>query len=233
MIDAQGWLDWAIRLPGPLAHTNAGTNPVNGIFMHSAEGYGYILLDPASEYGYNGNHSWHLTNLFDGTLYQHYPLTARCWHATAANNEYIGVENEGDYPTEASLTDAQVATAVRFIGEIAAWKGWEPRRPSGPTDLLATLYEHREVMRFGGSATACPSGRIPWQTILERLGGDDMSEEDKAKIETERLRRLVHRTLDRDDYAFVVDGQDPATGEWIINVLSGVGTDDAIRIRVR
>ena len=231
MIDAQGWLDWAIRLPGPLAHTNAGVNPVNGIFMHSAEGYGHVLLDPASEYGYNGNHSWHLTNLFDGTLYQHYPLTARCWHATAANNEYIGVENEGDFPAEASLTDAQVATACRFIGEIAAWKGWEPRRPAFAGDITHTLWEHNEVVRLGGSATACPSGRIPWQTILERLGGDDMATEDELR--KARLRNAIIRTLLREDYDYRELAPDAVTGERTIEVLSGVATDDAIRIRVR
>lgn len=31
------------------------------------------------------------------------------------------------------------------------------------------LAEHNEVVRIGGTSTACPSGRIPWTEILRRL----------------------------------------------------------------
>lgn len=174
MIDANGWLDWAIKLPSTNGAFNPGTSSVRGVFLHSAEGYRSVLLDPQSKWGYNGQHSWHLTNLFDGTLYQHYPFTTRCWHATAANQEYVGVENEGDAPKEPSLTDAQIDTAARFITEIAAWKGWTPTRTG---DKTQTLWEHREVIWLGGSGSTCPNGRIPWERILAALSGqeeDDM-----------------------------------------------------------
>ena len=42
------------------------------------------------------------------------------------------------------------------------------------------LAEHREVIWLGGSATACPSGRIPWDVILAALEGD-MTTEDQIK----------------------------------------------------
>lgn len=173
MITADGWLDWCIRLPSLPGKTNPGVNPVKGIFMHSAEGYGGTLLDPNSEYGYNGNHRWHLTNLFDGRLYQHAPFTTRCWHASAANDSYVGCENEGDAPKDASLNEAQIDNAVRFIRDLAAWKGWTPTRPASPTDTSHTLWEHNEVVRLGGTSTACPSGRIPWDVILNRLQGKE------------------------------------------------------------
>lgn len=184
MITADGWLDFAIRLQPTNPSLNVGTNPARGIFMHSAEGYAGTLLDPASPYGYNGNHSWHLTNLKDGRLFQHYPLTARCHHATAANQSYLGVENEGRgadaqgnrLPPHLyeSLTERQIANAVRFIAEIADWRAWAPRRPASPTDTAHTLWEHNEVVRLGGTGSACPTGRIPWTEILRRLNEPDL-----------------------------------------------------------
>jgi hypothetical protein len=156
-----GWLDYAIRKPGPVNKVNGGLNQVKGIFLHSAEGYADGLWGQLA----NGPVSWHLSNLFDGTLYQHYPLTAQCWHATAANNAYIGMEHEGKVPNHPSLTEAQVATAKRVIADVSAWKGWQPRRTP---DLTQTLWEHREVTRLGGTGSACPSGRIPWEKILQQ-----------------------------------------------------------------
>jgi hypothetical protein len=167
-VDAQGWLDWAIRTPRTdgAVRVNAGVNGAIGIFFHSAEGYAATLLNLAV----NGPLSWHLSNLTDGTLHQHYPFMARCWHATAANTSFVGMEHEGKHDGgQPSLSDAQIDNDVRVIQDLAAWKGWTPERPMSATDKLATLYEHREVVRFGGSSTACPDGRIPWQTILERL----------------------------------------------------------------
>ena len=164
-VTPDGWLTWATRLPGRAGKFNEGTNAVKGIFMHSAEGYAPHLLDLAV----HGPLSWHGSILFDGTLYQHYPLTARCWHASAANQEYAGFEFEGKVPEDPTLTDAQIATAARLTKDIAAWKGWTPKRPQNIADKTHTLWEHREVTRLGGSATACPSGRIPWDEILRRL----------------------------------------------------------------
>lgn len=52
----------------------------------------------------------------------------------------------------------------------------------------ATLFEHREMVRYGSDATACPSGRIPWQAIIAGITQpqeDDMAgtEELLTKIE--------------------------------------------------
>jgi len=190
-ITPDGWLDWAIRLEPTNRHVNPGVNSVRGIVMHSAEGYASVLLDPNSQYGYNGTHSWHLTNLMDGRLFQHYPLTARCWHATAANSSYVGVENEGYAPKEASLNDAQIATARRFIAEIAEWAQFNPRRPAYDGDTSHTLWEHNEVVLIGGSATACPSGRIPWDKILEA----PVNEADELELADRRAAALVVKEI--------------------------------------
>ncbi len=164
-----GWLDWAIRLPGNPAHVNGGVNEAKGIFLHSAEGYADNLLDLAVY----GPLSWHASNLMDGRVFQHFPFTAQCWHATAANNRYVGMENEGVYTRETTLNEAQIVNAVRVIKDLSAWKGWTPNRPSDPKTIAYTLWEHREVPRLGGSATACPSDRIPWNEILRRLNMPD------------------------------------------------------------
>ena len=190
-ISSDGWIDWATRLEPTNRHTNPGMNPVRGIVMHSAEGYASVLLDPNSQYGYNGNHSWHLSNLMDGRLFQHYPLTARCWHATAFNQEFVGVENEGAAPKEPSLNDAQIANARRFTAEIAEWAQFNPRRPAYDGDTSHTLKEHNEVVLLGGSATACPSGRIPWDKILE----DAMSQEETNELADRRALSLVLREI--------------------------------------
>ncbi len=181
MITVDGWLDWAERLPASPAKTNGGVNQAKGIFLHSAEGYAEHLLELAV----NGPLSWHCSNLMDGRLIQHYPFTAQCWHATAANDKYIGMENEGVYTVEHSLNEAQINNAVRVIRDLSAWKGWTPSRPTNPAMTTYTLWEHREVPKLGGSATACPSGRIPWEEILRRLEMPDaptLDEELKALI---------------------------------------------------
>lgn len=206
MITADGWLDWAIRLQPspPTKNMNAGTNPANGIFMHSAEGYASVLLDPNSIYGYNGQHSWHLSNLMDGRVFQHYPFTARCHHATAANQSYIGVENEGYQPKEKSLNEAQIQNAVRFINEISAWKGWTPKRPTSASDTSHTLWEHNEVVRLGGSGSSCPSGRIPWNEIMSRLGGN-VNPQEELELADRRAASLVIKEIGMaqgDDYLY-------------------------------
>jgi hypothetical protein len=196
--------------------------------MHSAEGYASVLLDPNSEWGFNGNHSWHLSNLMDGRVFQHYPLTARTWHATKANQEYVGVENEGDYPKEQSLNAAQIANARRFIADIAAWKGWTPSRPRSPTDTTHTLWEHNEVTRLGGSGSSCPSGRIPWDAIL--AGGQTMPVENYVGELVQRRARetinyhLMHGTLRvrfAPDGGFLLTGPDGVDVKINLPIVAG------------
>lgn len=193
MITSDGWLDWAVRLEPTNRHVNPGANPVKGAFFHSAEGYASVLLDPKSQWGYNGQYSWHFTNLKDGKLYQHYPFTARCWHATAANNDYVGGENEGRGADQngnrlppgqyEELTEAQVQNLVHITRDLEAWKGWKATRTG---DKTQTLWEHREVVWLGGEGTRCPNGRIPWDEILYRL-----QEEDMANLNPNGSQRIV------------------------------------------
>jgi len=168
-----GWFDWAIRDPGPINKTNIGINPAIGVIPHSAEGYWLflrtLLWDP------NRRASWGASNLADGRFFQHYSVHARTWTSGAGwpNNNFFAFENEGI--ASEPLTDAQVDNIVRVIRDLSTAKNWEPRRPSHPRELDATLYEHNECVRFGAAPTACPSGRIPWGRILAELE-EDMAE---------------------------------------------------------
>lgn len=173
-VTPDGWLTWAERMQGrPVAGPgfNAGVNDVRGLVFHSAEGYAATMLSKESQWGYySAAYPWHLSNLLDGRLIQHYPFTARCWHGSAFNDSYVGMENEGKTPDGAAIGPAlngiQVANARRVIASLSQWKGWTPKRPTSASDKTATLWQHSEVVRFGGSGTQCPSGRIPWAAIL-------------------------------------------------------------------
>jgi hypothetical protein len=174
-ISADGWIDGAIRMPGrPVVvgeGFNAGINSALGLVFHSAEGFAATMLSPTSQWGYySAEYPWHLSNLLDGRLIQHYSLHVRCWHGSAFNDSYVGMEHEGLTPEGASsgpsLNLAQVTNDRYVIRELSQWKGWQPKRPTSLTDKTATLYEHTEVRRFGGTGTQCPSNRIPWGAVL-------------------------------------------------------------------
>ena len=183
-----GWLDWAERDPGPADKVYRQENAAIGYIPHSMVGWmaGWRSRLFSTDRREDGRYtpyaaaSVHGAILLNGSVIQHYPFTASCWASGsfAANTQFVAFENEGGPPGKESepFTDEQVTSNVRIIRELAAWKGWTPRRPTGKQDRGATLYEHRECVRFGSAPTACPSGRIPWATILRRLERDDMAD---------------------------------------------------------
>lgn len=188
-ITSDGWLETATRIPGPPRKTNGGINSNSGFVPHSAEGYrdtlARILQDVSAPL--SKRVSFHLSNLTDGTLLQHYPFTAQCWHATAFNNDFASMENEG--VAGEALTPMQMGNLIFVTRELSFKYGWEPRRPTNSADKSATLYEHSEVIRFGGSATACPSGRIPWDALLAALQEEDMPKENYPNELNQRRAR--------------------------------------------
>lgn len=151
------WYPQAIRRVGLPSKVWPEPNVHVGIIEHSAEGYEsglWAQLDGAAQV------SWHFTILKDGRVYQHYDLTASCWHAGSKtqNLRYIGIEHEG--VSGEPLTEAQVASSVALTKWIAAECMFAPvREPVA----VRTLWEHREVP---GSATTCPNGRIPWERYM-------------------------------------------------------------------
>ena len=155
---SEEWYPFAERRDGPAHKVNPGVRPADdrvGAVVHSAEGSeagALSVLDgerPAS---------WHFTVLQDGRVLQHYPRSARTWHAGAlANSLYVGIECEGVAGVD--LTPSQLDALTNLLAWLAAEESWLAARRG------VTLFEHNEFM-----STACPSGRIPWAVIEERLG---------------------------------------------------------------
>ena len=183
MITNDGWLDWAIRVPGPADKVNSTPNSGIGYVPHSAVGYygGWASRLFSTDRRDDGRYtayaaaSVHGWIAYDGSVTQHYPLTASCWASGSSfpNDNFIAFENEGGFdPHDEPLTPAQVEANVRIIRDIAKWRGWTDfRRPADDNDTSADLYEHCECTRWGSAPTACASRRIPWDAILSQLRG--------------------------------------------------------------
>ena len=157
-----GWVEWAQRRDGPPQKMFSQANAHLGIVLHSVEGWlggAFGELDKPDRQA-----SWHFTNGLDGTLYQHYPVTASCWASGNfnANTMYVAMESEGVAGTP--LNEAQVATALRLLRDL------------GFTERGLNVFEHNEVAtRWSPNSgpTACPSGRYqPLYAALE----DDMAD---------------------------------------------------------
>lgn len=167
MITPDGWFDWAERQPGPPEKVWPDVNANQGVVYHSAvgslQGVINVVTGPVEN-----NRSVTGVVAYDGRLVQFYPITASPWAngGHVPNRLLLGFEHEGGAnPYNEPLTEAQIATDVRILQDLA--KDW--RRPTSPTDKDASLYEHNEMTRWGAAPTACPSGRIPWDEILQRL----------------------------------------------------------------
>ena len=179
MITHDGWFDWARREPGPLDKVYSDRCRNVGMIPHSMEGRysdARSRLFSTQRDGVTGRYtefaaaSWTGSLLNDGTLIQHYSVFASCWASGARfpNTSFPAFECEGR--AGSPLNAAQVDTLRGVKSELSAHFGWKPRRPTTPTDTTASLYEHNECTRWGARATACPSGRIPWASIMEDEG---------------------------------------------------------------
>ena len=178
-----GWLDGAERMPGPPDKVYSAVNAVEGYVPHSAVGYlsGWLSRLYSTERLPNGRYSPYAAASitgwipYTGKVIQHYPFTASCWGSGSAypNTHFPAFENEDSAPGDESepLTDFQLEMNEQIIFELADWKGWVPKRPKGPSDVSATLYEHKECIRWGSRYTACPSGRMTklWVKVEEDM----------------------------------------------------------------
>jgi hypothetical protein len=168
-----GLIDWAKQVPNPqTSKTYAGENAGrNGIFCHSVEG---ILAGDFIPRAFDPNDN-DLSNMFtlklDGTLCQHFPVTAKCFCSSSkeANSTTWSVEAEGvgdrTKPDRIDLTAAQSKTMQRLFAEWEQYTGLKATRGSGAAKawpwgqgrlypVNRTLWQHSEAI-----ATACPSGR--------------------------------------------------------------------------
>lgn len=170
------WYPLAVRRDGPSdKHGYVGApepNQKRGLVVHSAVGSLAAALNQLDSE--TARVSWTFTNPKAGQLLQHYPVGTNVWANgnLVPNVAFAACEHEGGPPGNENepLTDNQVDNLVRLILWLAETQAWpEMRRPRDSADMDAQLYEHREMGRFGSRPTACPSERIPWQTVLDRL----------------------------------------------------------------
>jgi len=191
MILPDGWFDWAERDPGPPDKRYTELCISEGVVFHSAVGYyrGWLSRLFSAERLPNGRYSNYAAAsvtgfiLFNGALKQHYPVNISCWASGSRypNTHFNSFEQEGGYPDNRQpWTVQQTETAIRVTKEIAVARQWTPRRPNSPQDVLATLYEHNECVRWGSAFTACPSGRDNWDAILRSFAMP--TPEDQLKI---------------------------------------------------
>jgi len=157
------WGAFAIARPGPdwkLGQYPHGANKIAGAVFHSAEGSlegAFSVLDGPRRA------SWHITVSKGGQYYQHYAIEKVTWHAgLEANPLYIGVEFEGI--AGEPLTPEQVHTGGQLLLWLHDRGGWAEYTRG------VTLFEHNEFM-----PTACPSGRIPWDELIDELLIDDLA----------------------------------------------------------
>jgi hypothetical protein len=117
--------------------------------------------------------SWTFTIAKNGDVYQHYEVTANTWHGgdtdndggVRANIDLEGWEHEG--VRGEPLTQEQVVATSNLYLWHEQTQGWRPYR------VWDTVFEHGWV---SDSPTACPSHRIPHDTIaatiMELKGGN-------------------------------------------------------------
>ena len=173
MISSDGWVDWAVRRPGPPNKTYKVVNSLEGLVCHSMEGWLRGSLGELDNP--NRSASWHFSNDLDGTLYQHYSLFQCTWASGnyEANTKFIAIESAGRVD-DGPLTDAQVDTMLRLAGDLASF---------GLTLLRGvSLFEHNEVATFwspNSGPTSCPSHR--YDAFFSKLQEDEMTPEEREE----------------------------------------------------
>lgn len=182
----------AIWLPGPEWKTkypypnDVPERTGKGAIFHSMEGRKEAAWARLmSNLGPTQYASWHGSIAYDGTVYQHYRLPEITWHGGSpyVNCRWSGWEFEGRVGE--MLTLKQTETAINLAWWMAREEGWPYFKHEQNT---GTLQEHRWHY-----PTACPSGRIPFAAIIERLNA--MATEDNIRIVQLKFMDLI---LDRD-----------------------------------
>ena len=171
---AETWLPGVERQQGPfwkqgyLGIPRRPMESIEGEVNHSAEGSMAALLGEIQNLTRAA--SWTFSILKDGRVMQHYGIKSVTWHGGSrdANDKFVGIEHEGGFsPHDEPLTSMQVKSLtdlLAWLGDEFGWTEWKRQ---------ITLWEHNEMTRFGSAPTACPSGRIPWASLITELEKED------------------------------------------------------------
>lgn len=134
MITADGWLDWALRVPGPADKCYSQPCQSMGYVPHSAVGYyqGWLGRLFSTARLPNGRYTKYaaasVTGFirYSGIVIQHYPLGVSCWASgnRHANVKFNAFENEGGWlDHDEPLTVPQIEANIRIIKDMMIWKG--------------------------------------------------------------------------------------------------------------
>lgn len=184
------WLPWCQRIDGPpdkqgyYPIARRSLDQIEGDVKHSAEGSWAALLSEINKAGRRA--SWTFSMRKDGHTVQHYPLESITWHCGAigdlhtetemiGNLTLVGIEHEGKVGEP--LTIQQMTSTIR-ISEFLRDNTYAGKNPP---ELAVNLWEHNWI----SGVTSCPSGRIPWQTIVNALIKEDdmpLNDDDLAKV---------------------------------------------------
>lgn len=226
------WIPGAVHYPGPASKQRGIRPETRGLVWHSAVGDADDALavldnttDPRFDYI-----AWHATLDYDGTLYQHYPLSEMLNHAAGGREWSVGIEVAGGKVGNESQpwTDAQIVTGAQVERFMLA-EGWLPRLSRGVlgTSLRRTLWRHREVP---GSSTACDSGRCPHQLLI-RLAKAQPTRKGKPVFIITNPRKKTERWITDGVYRRKLSDPD-AVKAWIergaVEILVDLGEFDRI-----
>jgi hypothetical protein len=171
---SETWISWATKRPGPPNKVFPGTNKMEGIVLHSMEGW---LLGSLGELDNpNRQASWCFSLSKEGSLYQHYPLESCCWASgnETANESYLSIELEGT--AAIPINDAQLATILKLLNEL------------GFSQHGVDIFMHREVATKwepNVGPTACPSERY------SRL----FTELEKPQMDEAQVRDIIESVI--------------------------------------
>lgn len=188
---ADGFLDWADRLPGIPDKVYSEPNRGLGLIGHSIVGTPAAALgrfmstqkDAAGNYTGYAAASVMFINPKVGPLTQMYPVWASTWTSGGrqANTSLWAIETEGGAPGNESepLNDNQVGNLLRLADDFEQHTGRKVTRSAGGgLHEGDTFREHGEVaQQYGYSGTACPSHR--YQRFYDALAKGDLMTEDQ------------------------------------------------------
>lgn len=159
-------------------------NGPRGAFFHDAVGWRHgalaVFEDP------NNRASAHIIINLGGPPWQFIDFDHPAWHAggripaghegvgALANLFYWGFEYEGGYPTPTPITDYQIDVTIDLCKWLTQVYGF-----IWPAERRNDLWEHREVAN-----TLCPSDRIRWPEIIQRLASQHSDERTAAIVRT-------------------------------------------------
>ncbi|MCJ7676830.1 MAG: N-acetylmuramoyl-L-alanine amidase, partial [Anaerolineales bacterium] len=154
------WYPKAFRLDGPPAK-----HGYNGIYIRQHKGAIYHSMEGRWQDAYSrlmssDKVSWHLSLTYGGVWLQHYALNDVLWHGGCTFAGMLAaIECEGR--AGESLTRQQVNELAEFTAWLAEQEDWPEIKFPDP------LWEHQMMVAYGAAPTACPSGRIPWEEVIE------------------------------------------------------------------